>query len=317
MWFQQAGSALAEGFFQGAARIGRLHPHAAPSRHKLELIRNIPYQQSSNPAHLLDIYRPLDQAKPLPVVLYLHGGGFRILSKDTHWLMGLAFGRRGYLVFNANYRLAGEARYPAAVEDVCAAYCWVREHAAEFGGDPDRIVLAGESAGANLAVVLSTILCWNRAEPFAAATFKQGAAPLAVAAACGVYQVSDIERLQRRKPKMARFVVDRLTEVEHAYLGPDAPKPGNPILDLADPAVFLEKNLPSDRPLPPFFLPVGTADPLLPDTRRLAAALQAYGAIAQARYYERELHAFHAFVFRKQARQCWLDTGTFLQEHVR
>ena len=50
--------------------------------------------------HRLDIYRPRESSGPLPIVLYIHGGGFRILSKDTHWVMGLAFARREFLVFN-------------------------------------------------------------------------------------------------------------------------------------------------------------------------------------------------------------------------
>ena len=83
------------------------------------------------PEHLLDIYRSTVHPPPWPVVLYVHGGGFRILSKDTHWLMGLIFARRGYLVFNINYRLAPRHTFPAALQDAAAAYAWVVRHAAE------------------------------------------------------------------------------------------------------------------------------------------------------------------------------------------
>jgi len=70
------------------------------------------------------------------------------------------------------------------------------------------------------------------------------------------------------------------------------------------------------RPLPPFFLPVGTKDSLLPDTRRLGEALRALGGEAVEKYYPGELHAFHAFVMRGIARQCWADTFEFLDRHV-
>jgi acetyl esterase len=87
-------------------------------------------------------------------------------------------------------------------------------------------------------------------------------------------------------------------------------------LDLADPLVVFERGEQPARPLPPFFLPVGTKDPLLPDTRRLAVALRRLGGEAKDVYYPGELHAFHAVVLREPARRCWNDTFTFLEEHV-
>ena len=68
--------------------------------------------------------------------------------------------------------------------------------------------------------------------------------------------------------------------------------------------------------IPPFFLPVGTKDPLLPDTRRLGEALTKMGVEAETEYYPGELHAFHAFVMRKNAQKCWRDTFAFLDKHV-
>src|SRR6185436_12956448 len=103
-----AGAALAQGFFQGAAAAGKLHPMARPHRHGVEVTNDVRYRDTPSRAHLLDIYRPTTpptDSRGYPVVLYIHGGGFRMLSKDTHWLMGLAFARRGYLVFNISYRL--------------------------------------------------------------------------------------------------------------------------------------------------------------------------------------------------------------------
>jgi len=125
--------------------------------------------------------------------------------------------------------------------------------------------------------------------------------------------VSDMARLRRRKPGMSTFIADRLHEVEAAYLGPDAPTCST---DLADPVLVLERGIKPVRPLPPFFLPVGTKDPLLPDTRRMAVALRALGVPAVDTYYPGELHAFHALVMRESARRCWRDTFAFLDEHV-
>ncbi len=319
------GSVVVDGFFNGASRIAKLHPRARPQRHSVEHITDLRYLEGTTGRdHLLDVWRPARDVQrsaamhydgpPWPIVFYVHGGGFRILSKDTHWVMGLGFARRGFVVFNVSYRLAPKHRFPTPLEDVCRAFEWVVKNAERFGGDTSRIVLAGESAGANLVTSLSLALAYgDRPEPFAQSVYRTGIVPKAVVPACGVFQVSDMARLRRRKPHMSSFIADRLAEVELAYLGKG---PFEHDIDLADPVVMLERGDKPTRPLPPFFLPVGTKDPLLPDNRRLGEALRALGGEAEERYYEGELHAFHAFVMRDSARQCWKDTFSFLDRHV-
>lgn len=316
------GGLVLDGFFNATARLGRFHPLSRPERHGVEVLADIPYlPESGLREHLLDVYRPTRTAHrarrydgpPWPIVFYVHGGGFRILSKDTHWLMGLAFARRGFLVFNVGYRLAPRHPFPAAIDDVCRAYAWMTQHAAELGGDPSRVVLAGESAGANLVTSLALSLAYERREPFARAAFATGVVPKAVAAACGVFQVSDIDRIGRRKPTLSRTIVDYMRKMEREYLGRD---PHGTLLDLADPVVALERGEAPSRPLPPFFLPVGTKDPLLPDTRRLATAVRGLGSVAEDRYYPGEMHAFHAFTMLPAARTCWNDTFAFLERFV-
>lgn len=309
----RAGRLAVDGFFRGMSAVGRLHPRANPARHGVEVLRDIPYRSTGSPDHTLDVYRPASGKGPWPVVLYVHGGGFRILSKDSHWVMALAYARRGYLVFNINYRLAPKHPFPAAVEDTCDAYQWVVEHAAEHGGDLDRLVFAGESAGANLIAGLTLSLCYQRPEEAARQVYQLGVLPKAVAPACGVFQVSDPERFGL-DGKLPQWMLDRFAEVTDAYLPPAVRDSIN--TDLADPLVVLERGEPPARPLPPFFLPVGTGDALQDDTRRMDRALSALGAESRARYYEGEVHAFHAFVFRANARKCWQDTFAFLEEHL-
>ena len=305
------GAHAARGFFEGMARLGQLHPHADPARHGVEVLRDIPYQPGGLREHTLDVYRPTTPG-PHPALLYVHGGGFRILSKETHWIMGLAFARRGFAVFNIGYRLAPQHPYPAAIQDACAAYAWVVQNAYRWDADPQHLVVAGESAGANLALSLAVAACFERPEPWAKAVFDSGVVPGAVLPACGLLQVTDPERFRRRKPKLSRFVEDRVSEVSHAYVGKDA-VPGGAGLDLADPLLLLEGNTQPQRPLPPMFVPVGTADVLLDDTRRLGIALRHRGAVCETAYYPKEVHAFHAFVMREAAQKCWRDTFDFLQ----
>lgn len=309
---RSAGAVVVDGFFRGMSRLGSLHPHARPERHGVVVERDVAYREGGAVEHRLDVYRPRAARGTLPIVLYVHGGGFRILSKDTHWLMGLAFARRGYLVFNTSYRLAPTHPFPAALEDVAESLAWVKANAHRWGGDVDRIVLAGESAGANLVTSLALACCYEREEPFARRVFELGIRPSAVIAACGILQVSDVQRFARRKERFPRFLLDRLEEVADGYVGRGA---SGAAIELADPLLLIERGAPPARPLPPFFLPVGTADPLLDDTRRMHRALERLGVESEARFYPGEVHAFHAFVFRASARACWDHTFAFLERH--
>lgn len=311
---RRAESRILEGFFNISARIGKMHPDADPAKHGVEVIPDLAYRSSLQGAHRLDVYRPVKRRGPAPCVLYIHGGAFQILSKETHWIMGLAFARQGYVVFNVSYRLAPQHPFPAAVHDVADAFLWVTENGASYGADLDRLVIAGESAGANLATSLTLATVYERDEPHARAVFATGVVPRAAAPACGIFQVSDTKRFGPDYGA-SRFVVDQLRDLERAYLGRD-PKAHGAMLDFADVLPWLERGERPARPLPPFFIPVGTWDPLMPETERLDDALTRLGGTVEARYYEGGIHAFHAFVFAKQARRCWRDQFRFLERHV-
>ncbi|MEM9073824.1 MAG: alpha/beta hydrolase [Myxococcota bacterium] len=309
---RQAATGLAvEGFFRVLSAGSKLHPKARAALESVEVIRDLPYRETGNEAHLLDVYRTRDAgSEPLPIVLHIHGGGFRILSKDTHWLMGVAFARRGFLVFNINYRLAPENPYPAAIEDACDAYQWVLDNAERFGGDVSRLFVAGESAGANLVTGLTVATSFARPERYAQAVFERDHQPIAAMPFCGLLQASDLARFEGQVPSL---VSDRMTQIESAYLG-------GSITDeraFADPLVLLENDVAPDRPLPPFFAPVGGGDPILDDTRRLAQALGRRGVFCESTHYASEPHAFHAFVFRRNARQCWRDAFAFMDRTLR
>ena len=311
----KAGAFVVDNLFRGLAMAGRLHPEANPARYGIEVVRDLAYREGGAVEHLCDVWRPTSAAAPLPIVFYVHGGGFRFLSKDTHWIMALAFARAGYLVFNVSYRLAPKHPVPAAVQDVADAWLYMLEHAEAHGGDLSRIVVAGESAGANLAMGLTLSSCYRRQEPHARAVFDAGVVPRACLPMCGMLQVSDPARFARRR-KLPRFIADRIDEVAEAYLfGHDQATPEE--LELADPLRVLERGDAPARPLPPFFAAVGTADPVLDDTRRLEAALHKAGVPNEVRYYPKEPHAFHALVFRKTARECWGATFRFLDRVLR
>ncbi len=103
----------------------------------------------------LHLYRPADADGPLPVILYLHGGGFVLGDAETYALQSARIATEcGALVVFAEYRLAPEHPFPAAVEDALAAVDWALAEAGGHGGDPACFVLMGDSAGANLSIAL-------------------------------------------------------------------------------------------------------------------------------------------------------------------
>ncbi|WP_121821535.1 alpha/beta hydrolase [Halostella salina] len=99
----------------------------------------------------LRVYRP-DAETPAPVVVFYHGGGWTLGTLDSSDDICRQFARRtGAVVVSVDYRLAPEHPFPAAVDDAYAALRWVAEHAGAVGGDPERLAVAGTSAGGNLA----------------------------------------------------------------------------------------------------------------------------------------------------------------------
>lgn len=114
--------------------------------------RNIPGPAGELPVR---IYTPPGDG-PHPMLMYFHGGGFVLCNLDTHEKICRALSTEsGCIVVSVDYRLAPEHRYPAAVEDCLAATRWAAAHAAELGGDPVRMAVAGDSAGGNLAAVVA------------------------------------------------------------------------------------------------------------------------------------------------------------------
>jgi acetyl esterase len=316
LW-HRARSLVAESFFQGLAGLGALHPFARPERHGVEIERDLAYGTSHPTWQKLDLYRPVNRPKPWPVVFYAHGGAFHLLSKDTHWLMGLVFARYGYLCVNISYRLAPRDPYPAAIEDTCLAYRWLAEHIDELGGERTRVAVAGESAGGNLITALTLATTQRRSEPFAQATFDTGLVPRATLPFCAMLEVSRPERFSERR-RMPRWIDGMIRDASTSYLHGHSASPSEATA-LADPLRIIEAASPSafDRPLPPFFAPVGTRDPLLDDTRRLEKALAALSVPCEARYYPGGIHAFHAMVWNPAARRCWRDALAFLDRAMR
>jgi len=126
---------------------------------KAELHLDQPYAGNANPRQMLDLYLPKQRAgdKPLPVVAYIHGGGWGAGDRKRAASMMAAQAASGnYAGVSIGYRLSAEASWPAQIHDAKAAIRWLRGHAKEFNFDPERIAVWGGSAGGHLVSLLGT-----------------------------------------------------------------------------------------------------------------------------------------------------------------
>ncbi len=117
-----------------------------------------------DPRQRLDVYAPRGAGGALPVIVFFYGGSWNSGTKRGYAFVGRALAAQGFVVAVPDYRLVPQVRFPAFLQDNAAAVRWVRVHAAELGGDPDRVVLAGHSAGAYNAAMLALDPRWLGAD---------------------------------------------------------------------------------------------------------------------------------------------------------
>ncbi len=185
---------------------------------------------------------------------------------------------------------------------------WAAEHVAEFGGDRQRMSLAGESAGANLALSVLLACCTPRSEPYAAALFQHAARPVAALLYCGFLQTSRPERY--RRAGVSALAASVAADAAASYLGAAAAHPGR-VHELAAPLCVVEAMaVPSKLPL--MFIAAGLSDPVAPDSQRLEQALLRLQSPCSAHYYAGEPHAFHVMFWRRNALRCWRDSFEYL-----
>ena len=141
-----AAAAIALFTIHGLALAETAPPAAPPQQdgaQAVRVLRDLPYVEDGHERQKLDLYLPQKPAGPL--LVWIHGGGWREGSKANP--PGLAVVENGVAVASIGYRLSQHALFPAQIEDCKAAIRWLRAHAAEYGYDPQKIAVWGESAG--------------------------------------------------------------------------------------------------------------------------------------------------------------------------
>jgi acetyl esterase/lipase len=123
-------------------------PHDAGVVHAAS---NVNYGEGSR--RTLDVYVPEARPTRAPVIVFFYGGGWSSGAKGDYTFAGDAFAAQGFVTFVPDYRVYPEVQFPGFVDDAAAAVRWVQANAERYGGDPDRIVLVGHSAGAHIAML--------------------------------------------------------------------------------------------------------------------------------------------------------------------
>jgi arylformamidase len=136
-----------------------------------EIKRNIPYAEPAHERQMLDVYSPHD-AKDLPVVFWIHGGGWQTGDKSSVQIKPRVFVEKGFVFVSTNYRLLPSVDMGTIVRDIAKSIHWVHDHIAEHGGDPKRLFVMGHSAGAQLAALICTDDRYLKAEGLSLAIFK-------------------------------------------------------------------------------------------------------------------------------------------------
>ena len=117
-------------------------------------IKNIEYKNIDSLSLQLDIYKRKDLSKPASAMIFIHGGAWRTGKRSDYLPYLIDYAKKGFVTVTVSYRLVKQAVFPAAVQDVNCAVKWIKTNAAEYGIDPEKMVLIGGSAGGHLAMMI-------------------------------------------------------------------------------------------------------------------------------------------------------------------
>lgn len=281
-------------FHLDASKNDRKRDSLIPMPLGLTECRNISYGSFGNRS-LLDVCYPTGTTEPLPTIVNIHGGGYVYGSKEVYRRYALDMARRGFSVVNFNYRLAPRWKFPAPLWDINTVLEWVSKNASRYHLDPSRIILVGDSAGAQLASQYAAIAT----NPDYAAAFHMTVPEITIRCLglnCGMYDGAAFAQGKR-----AGLALD--------YLGRDIPAD--------DPRLQVLAAVTADYP--PAYLTTSCHDFLRAHAQPMHALLTRKGVRAAWKCYGTEddrtiAHVFHLNITHPEAIRCNDDEAAFFRE---
>jgi acetyl esterase/lipase len=250
-----------------------------------QVVRNIEYARAGDKSLLLDLYLPAASTGRLPVIVWVHGGGWATGDKGDGG-PAARMTERGYAVASINYRLSWEARFPAQIEDCKAAIRWLRANASRYNLDADRIGVWGSSAGGHLAALVGTSGDVRELE----GSLGNNDRSSRVQAVIDWYGPSDFLKMQSES--LSCGVIDH-----NSPASPESLLLGCPIQICPDRSRRASPVTYATADDPPFLIMHGTADCLVPplQSRDMADALKAAGVEATLKFIEGAGHGGDEF----------------------
>ncbi len=244
--------------------------------------QDVPYRSIEGKNLNLDVFVP-QGVGPHPVLVYFHGGAWIWGSPKTHRLLTARLAQQGFLTLSVDYRLAPEAPFPAGFNDCVHAVHFAGANADQWHGDTTQLVLAGDSAGANLAAAVAIELARTAAGPDINA----------VGLLYGVFDFAGFEEVG----------LTRL--LREAYIGESISLNQDPRV-----SPMVKAQL-----LPPAHIAVGDDDPLVEDAQALHNKLNRHHVVNELKVYPDMPHAFAQMEFLDPARPAIEAMCGFLRKH--
>ena len=279
-----------------AGRADQKRDAAIPLPQGVTECRNIAYDAHGD-SSLLDIYYPEGTREPLPTIVSIHGGGYVYGSKEIYRRYGMDMARRGFAFVNFNYRLAPKWKFPTPLADTNAVLHWVCRNHRRYHLDPSRIILIGDSAGAQLASQYAAMAT----NPDYAACFALKLPPVTIRAVglfCGMYDAAALAAQPRKG-------------ISLDYLGKKLPA--------TDPRLQVLENIGSS--FPPSFIVTACHDFLRENAEPMYQFLSEKGVPCDWKCYGSEEdksigHVFHVNIPLPDAIRCNDDAAEFFRRYV-
>ncbi|MDD2551642.1 MAG: alpha/beta hydrolase [Dysgonamonadaceae bacterium] len=221
----------------GLEKLADLEPKIPET---IEEIKNVEYKNVYGKSLQIDLYKPKNAGEPLPLLLFIHGGGWKSGKRSDYMVYLISFAEKGYMTGTVSYRLKRDSIYPASVEDVSDAVEWVFKNGENFGYDPHRVALIGGSAGAHLSMLAAYGWRDSRSQMDSIANNNQ------IKAVVDIYGPVDLtDDYAQTQPLVTGFMGHSYREKPELYKE-------------ASPITYLSKNA------PPTLILHGTSDKLVP-----------------------------------------------------
>lgn len=248
--------------------------------------RNLEYALVGKKSLLLDLYIPKNVSHP-PLLVWIHGGGWRSGDKDKGGKFVPLATNEGYACASINYRLSGEAKFPAQIQDCKAAIRWLRANAEKYGYDATHIGVGGSSAGGHLAALLGTSGGDKNLEGAVGGNLDQSSK---VQAVCDMWGPTDFLQMDAHAIARTRNKHDSARSPESLLIGGPIQENKEKVAK-ANPITYVDKND------PPFLIIHGSHDALVPvhQSQILSQALKKAGVPVQLHIVENAGHGGREF----------------------